>query len=107
MKRAIHPTVQYSLVVQYPPPPNFRGESMLALAVVAAASLLPGHERPQPLQRQHASPRQKSLPTQLPRRSLFGLGTVAAVAASFRSSGIHPAAAAGNPLPLPPAAVVL
>ena len=68
----------------------------LALALassVAASLLLPGHER-----RQHAV---------LPRRSLFGLGTAAAMAAAFPSGSVQPVAAAGNPLPLPPAAVVL
>lgn len=67
---------------------------------VAASLLLPGHERSRPPQLQHASRQQ------LPRRSLFGLGTAAAVAAAFPGS-VQPAAAAGNPLPLPPAAVVL
>ena len=67
---------------------------------VAASLLLPGHERSRPLQPQHASRQQ------LPRRSLFGLGTAAAVAAAFPVR-VQPAAAAGNALPLPPAAVVL
>ena len=73
----------------------------LTLASSVAASLLPqGHERSRPPQLQHASRQQ------LPRRSLFGLGTAAAVAAAFPGT-VQPAAAAGNPLPLPPAAVVL
>ena len=67
---------------------------------VAASLLLPGQERSRPLQPQHASRQQ------LPRRSLFGLGTAAAVAAAFPVR-VQPAAAAGNALPLPPAAVVL
>ena len=64
------------------------GTVALALASSAAASLLlPFHEPPRP---------------PLSRRSLFGLGTAAA-AAAFPGS----VQAAGNPLPLPPAAVVL
>ena len=71
------------------------GTIALALASSAAASLLlPGHERPRSPQLEHAS-RQP-----LSRRSLFA---AAAAAAAFPSS-VH---AAGNPLPLPPAAVVL
>ena len=71
------------------------GTVALALASSAAASLLlPFHEPPRPpqLDRQPLS-----------RRSLFGLGTAAAAAAAFPGS----VQAAGNPLPLPPAAVVL
>ena len=72
------------------------GTIALALASSAAASLLlPFHEPPRPPQ--HAS-RQS-----LSRRSLFGLSTAAAAAAAFPGS----IQAAGNPLPLPPAAVVL
>ena len=74
------------------------GTVALALASSAAASLLlPFHEPPRPPQLVHAS-RQP-----LSRRSLFGLGTAAAAAAAFPGS----VQAAGNPLPLPPAAVVL
>ena len=69
----------------------------LALASAAASLLLPGHERLRPPQLEHTS-RQP-----LSRRSLFGLGTAAAAAAAFPGS----VQAAGNPLPLPPAAVVL
>ena len=73
------------------------GTVALALASSAAASLLlPFHEPPRPPQLVHSS-RQP-----LSRRSLFGLGTAAA-AAAFPGS----VQAAGNPLPLPPAAVVL
>ena len=74
------------------------GTHALALASSAAASLLlPFHKPPRPPQLEHAS-RQP-----LSRRSLFGLGTAAAAAAAFSGS----VQAAGNPLPLPPAAVVL
>ena len=67
------------------------------MSSAAASLLLPFHEPPRPPQLVHAS-RQP-----LSRRSLFGLGTAAAAAAAFPGS----AQAAGNPLPLPPAAVVL
>ena len=97
MLAALHKAALHALC-QHATTARLMGTIALALASSAAASLLlPFHKPPRPPQLEHAS-RQP-----LSRRSLFGLGTAAAAAAAFSGS----VQAAGNPLPLPPAAVVL